>query len=250
MMKTASLVVIFALCTTGCAQVAAGLLEGDRKQEEQEAPKSSAQKVADAMAAPAGPKLASEKRASLLQCADISRSDLVVGKDANYKYTQGMNSTQTSGLIQRRDASLEDGCFVQLNAGECLSMQVDQATYDKMGGSWQVQCIESAAPEKGMVEYSTVSPNPNLNRLTGTHMILKCGHDQGDAYRCSEGSNNERAGEFSKELKEKGKKHVSMCATFPESNDPPEYVNKHIYCQYYNTGTKKSLFAFEFLRNK
>lgn len=248
MTKTITTVLLLALCTSlGCAQIAAGLNDGQDAKKESV---TSTEKAKDALAGPPGPKLDAAKRAALLQCSDITRSDLIVGKSKSYKVTQGMNSTDYTGLIERREAKIENGCFVQLNAGECFSMQVEEAKLKEMGGDWQMQCVESAAPEKGAIQYGTVPPSRALSNLTGKHIILKCGHDQGDSYTCSEANNSGRAGEFKKAIQAKGQKQVSMCATFPESNDPAQYVNKHVYCQYYNTSTKKSLYAVEFLRAK
>ena len=121
-------------------------------------------------------------------------------------------------------------------------MEVSKAALDKASGgtsnNLKMQCVYSDKPSTmATAEVPYKADNVPLN-----YMLLKCGHDQGDGYACDDGSNSSRSGKYKKQNLN-GKVQLSVCGT--RYHQVPE-GGQHIYCQYYNKKSKKSIFGFEF----
>lgn len=184
-----------------------------------------------------------ELRSSILKCDDVALTNVQVGNVTSYKVTEGLSSRDFTGFINRRPASVSNTCFVGvLQSDECVTMDVSEAELDKVSGgtsnNLKMQCVYSDDPSK----MATAEVPYKADYVSLKSMLLKCGHDQGDGYACDDGSNSSRAGKYKKEHL-KGKVQLSVCAT---SYHQVPKGGQHIYCQYYNTKSKKSIFGFEF----
>jgi hypothetical protein len=184
-----------------------------------------------------------ELRESILKCDDVALKNVQIGNSTSYKVSEGLSSSNYTGFINRRSAQVSNQCFVGvLQSDECVTMEVSKAELDKITGkdsnNLKMQCVYSDDPSKmATAEVPYKADNVPLN-----YMLLKCGHDQGDQYACDEGSNSSRSGKY-KKGQLNGKVQLSVCGT--KYHQVPE-GGQHIYCQYYNKKSKKSIFGFEF----
>jgi len=202
-------------------------------------------------AAPALPGKPAASLVSMVKCSTLKPTNIVIGTMGNYTFQDGFQTETRSGLINRRDASLSDGCILpSLQAREIAYMEVDTAALKAMGSSndWSMQCVRSANPSAGAVaekESRTESPY-NVDYLAGKDMLLHCGNSEGIA-ECAEGSNSNRSGAWDKKLKARSKTMISINA--PTSTLSPAGGEK-LFCQYYNSQKRVGLFAFEYLRTR
>ena len=186
-------------------------------------------------------------RNDVLKCDDVPLSNVQIGNNASYKVTEGLSSSNYTGFINRRPADVTNQCFVGvLQSDECVTMDVSEALLDKVSdntsNNLKMQCVYSDNPS----EMATAEVPYKADNVSLKAMLLKCGHDQGDDYACDEGSNSTRAGIYKKQHL-KGKVQLSACGT---KYHQVQNGSRHIYCQYYNKKTKKSIFAFEFNQTK
>lgn len=186
-------------------------------------------------------------RNDVLKCDDVPLSNVQIGNNASYKVTEGLSSSNYTGFINRRPADVTNQCFVGvLQSDECVTMDVSEAQLNKVSGNTsnnlKMQCVYSDNPS----EMATAEVPYKADNVSLKAMLLKCGHDQGDDYACDEGSNSTRAGIYKKQHL-KGKVQLSVCGT---KYHQVQNGSRHIYCQYYNKKTKKSIFAFEFNQTK
>lgn len=187
-------------------------------------------------------------RQTLLQCTEAKISHVEHGYVKDYNVTEGLSRTTYTGFIQREAATVSNGCFVgELDSNQCAVLQVDTAAYEAMGNwnDWQMQCVYSDRPHEGAIESKDSYPY-RVDYVALKDMLYKCGHDQGDAYPCHEGSNSKRSGVYQDQYL-KDKTQLSVCAN--TAWDAPAQ-GQYVYCQYYNKSLKKSLFGFEFLQKK
>lgn len=187
-----------------------------------------------------------ELRSSVLKCDDVKLTNVQIGNSSSYQVTEGLSKSSYTGFINRRPAEVSHQCFVGvLDRGECVTMEVPQSDIKRVTqgdhNSLKMQCVYSNDPG----EMATAEVPYTAKMISLNQMLLKCGHDQGDDYACDEGSNSQRAGKYKKQLKDK--QQLSVCAT---TYHQVKNGGQHIYCQYYNKKSKKSLFAFEFLQSK
>jgi hypothetical protein len=181
-----------------------------------------------------------ELRNNILKCMDLKPANIQKGYVESYKVTEGLSSSNYSGLIKREKVQVTNGCFVgELDPLQCVVMTVDEKKFNALGSSndWELQCVYSDDPSTAAHE----APK-NPNGVSGKEMLLKCGHDQGGNYPCHDGSNSQRSGEYIHKII-KGKKMLSFCAVSSHDRD---FADQYVYCQYYNKKAKKSLFALEF----
>lgn len=184
-----------------------------------------------------------ELRSSILKCDDVPLTNVQIGNSTSYKVTEGISSSDYTGFINRRKAQVSNTCFVGvLQSDECVTMEVSKAVLDKASGgtsnNLKMQCVYSDNPSK----MATAEVPYKADNVALSYMLLKCGHEQGDDYPCDEGSNSTRAGKY-KDQYLSGKVQLSVCGT-TYHQVPQE--GQHIYCQYYNKKSKKSIFGFEF----
>ena len=182
-------------------------------------------------------------RKNILKCDDVVLKNVQIGNSTSYKVSEGLSSTNYTGFINRRKAQVTNQCFIGvLQSDECATIEVSKAELDKVTGkdsnNLKMQCVYSDNPSKmATAEVPYKADNVPLN-----YMLLKCGHNQGDDYSCDEGSNSSRSGKYKKNQLN-GKVQLSVCGT-TYHQVPKE--GQHIYCQYYNKKSKKSIFGFEF----
>ena len=105
-----------------------------------------------------------------------------------------------------------------------------------------MQCVRSANPDAGVL----TSEYPREGFLSGKAMMLHCGNSEG-MKECAKGSNSSRSGAWKKKLEKNGKKMFSFKAI--KATLAPKGGEK-VFCQYYNSDSGKSLFAFEYIRTK
>jgi len=182
-------------------------------------------------------------RNDILNCDDVPLSNVQIGNSANYKVTEGLSSSNYTGFINRRNAEVSNQCFVGvLQSNECVTMEVSKAALDKVTGkdsnNLTMQCVYSDDPSK----MATSEVPYKADNVPLKNMLLKCGHDQGSEYPCDSGSNSSRSGKYKKDFL---KENVQLSVCGISYHQAPK-GGQHIYCQYYNKKTQKSIFAFEF----
>lgn len=183
---------------------------------------------------------------AMTTCTDFKPENIIIGKSGTYTFQKGFSKEERTGLINRKSATLNNGCFLpSLQSREIAYMEVDTKKYEALGNSndWSMQCVKSANPGDGALTNKGEYPY-TVNVLTGKAMLLYCGNSEG-IEECAEGSNSSRSGKWDKKLKANGKTMLSVLAT--TSTMAPKQGEK-LYCQYYNQTSGKSLFAFEYLR--
>jgi|GEM_PF-2540363 len=191
-----------------------------------------------------------------LQCIDgVKPMDVQRGVKRDYDVKEGMSVDQRSGFMDREPVTMTNGCFLgELQPNTCFAFTVNEAAYTALGNSndWAVQCVYSDAPGDGALENKGEYPY-QVDNMPGKEMMLLCGHDEGDAYECAEGSNSSRSGEWDKKLDKDGKIQLGFCINtkpYQElSYNKDDYPSgRWAYCQYYNSKTKKNMFGYEFLQ--
>jgi hypothetical protein len=184
---------------------------------------------------------------SFTKCSDLKVSNVVIGTVGNYTFQQGFSKEKRSGLINREKGQVTKGCILpSLQPMQNIYMEVDTKKLKAKGGDWKMQCIQSADPGAGVVTGATEFPY-KTSFLSGKDMMLHCGHSEGNVEACAEGSNSSRSGAWDKKLKANGKTMLSVMAV-KSTMAPPQ--GEKLYCQYYNTKSAESLFAFEYLRTR
>ena len=244
------------LSTLGCATLG---LTGDPKKE-QKAPtedtgEKTEEKKEEAVADVPAPEPNPELRETVLSCIDgFAPQDVQIGRVGKYKFTEGVNTQERTGFLDKKPLEMTNGCFFGvLQAEQCVAFTVDSKKYAELGNSndWDVQCIYSDAPGEGAVKNKSMY-SYSVDRLSPYYFMLMCGHDQGDGYECAEGSNSMRGIKWREKLEKEGKEQLGFCinrVAYQElsykKQDFPK--GRYLYCQYYNTKSKKSLFGYEFL---
>lgn len=184
---------------------------------------------------------------SFTKCSDLKVSNVIIGNVGNYTFQQGFSKEKRTGLINREKGQVTKGCILpSLQPMQNIYMEVDTKKLKAKGSSndWQMQCVQSADPGAGVVTGATEFPY-KTSFLSGKDMMLHCGHSEKNVEACAEGSNSSRSSAWSKKLKANGKTMLSVMAV--KSTLAPAQGEK-LYCQYYNSKTSESLFAFEYLR--
>lgn len=188
---------------------------------------------------------------AMTKCADIKPTNIVIGNVGDYTFQNGFSQEERSGLINRKSATLSDGCILpSLQSRQVAYMEVDTDAYKAMGGSndWEMQCVKSANPGAGAVgqtEGKAEYPY-TVNFLAGKAMMLHCGNSEG-IEECAEGSNSSRSGAWDKQLKARG---MTMLSVHGNTSTLAPAGGEKLYCQYYNSKTRTSLFAFEYMRTR
>lgn len=194
----------------------------------------------------------SKELTKFTQCAGLTLENVTVGRLGNYEFQQGFSVEKRSGFIDRVPGTVSDGCFLpSIKSRQIIYMEVDTAKYKKMGSAndWEMQCVRSNAPGAGAVgsdEPKSEYPS-KVSYLAPKDYLLHCGHDIANANECGEGSNSDRSGQWDQDLKSRGKTMLSVHGN-TSTLAPPS--GEKLYCQYYNKATRKSLFAFEYLRTR
>ena len=189
------------------------------------------------------------KLIAMTKCASVKPVNIVIGDVGDYTFQNGFSTESRSGLINRKPATLTDGCILpSLESRQVAYMEVDTDAYAAMGSSndWEMQCVKSANPGAGAVgqnEGKTEYPY-TVNFLTGKAMMLHCGNSEG-IDECAEGSNSSRSGAWDKQLKARG---MTMLSVHGNTSTLAPAGGENLYCQYYNAKTRTSLFAFEYMR--
>ena len=184
------------------------------------------------------------------ECSDLKLSNIMTGYDGKYTFKKGFKTEKRTGFIKREKAEVSNTCILpSLNPQQVLYMEVDEKKFRATGSSndWSMQCVRSANPEAGALgEKENISEYAKVNYLSKKEMMLHCGNSEGIT-ECAKGSNSSRASAWKKKLKKDGKMMISVQAT--KSQLAPKGGEK-LYCQYYNSNSGKSLFAFEYIRTK
>jgi hypothetical protein len=186
---------------------------------------------------------------SFTKCSDLKVSNVITGYVENYTFQQGFSKEKRSGLVRREKGQVTKGCILpSLQPMQNIYMEVDTKKFEAKGSSnnWKMQCVQSADPGAGVVTGATEFPY-KTSFLSGKDMMLHCGHSEENVEQCAEGSNSSRSGAWTKKLKADGKTMLSVMAV--KSTMAPSQGQK-LYCQYYNTQSSESLFAFEYLRTR
>jgi hypothetical protein len=223
----------------------AGKLTAEKQQEAQNTA-SSAGNSATTVSLGDGP---DDSLISFTKCSDLKVSNVTTGYVENYTFQQGFSKEKRSGLVRREKGQVTKGCILpSLQPMQNIYMEVDTKKLEAKGSSnnWKMQCVQSADPGAGVVTGATEFPY-KTSFLSGKDMMLHCGHSEANVEQCAEGSNSSRSGAWSKKLKADGKTMLSVMAV--KSTMAPKQGEK-LYCQYYNTQSSESLFAFEYLRTR
>ncbi|MBT0587002.1 hypothetical protein [Alteromonas oceanisediminis] len=186
------------------------------------------------------------------QCAGLPIENVVVGTPGNYEFQQGFSVEERSGFVDRIPSSVSNDCILpSIVSGQAIYMEVDEQKFEALGSAndWEMQCVRSDNPRAGALgqdEPKTEYPS-RVNYLSPKDYHLHCGHNVAHAEECSEGSNSDRSSAWDKNLDERGKKMLSV---FGNSSTLAPKIGEKLYCQYYNKRSRKSLFAFEYLRRR
>ena len=155
-----------------------------------------------------------------------------------------------SGFINRKKGKVTNTCILpSLNPSQVVYLEVNEKKFKALGNSnnWSMQCVRSANPDAGALsEKESAQEHAKVGFLSQKEMMLHCGNSEG-IKECAKGSNSTRARAWKKKLAKNGKKMISVLAT--KSPNAPKGGEK-LYCQYYNSSSGKSLFAFEYIRTK
>jgi hypothetical protein len=181
----------------------------------------------------------------LTECTDLELSNIILGYDGNYTFKNGFKKEKRSGFIKREKGKASHGCILpSLNSGQTAYLEVDSKKFKALGNSnsWTMQCVRSNNLDAGVL----TNEYPREGFLSGKAMMLHCGNSEG-IKECAKGSNSSRSGAWKKKLEKDGKKMFSFKAI--KATLAPKGGEK-VYCQYYNSDSGKSLFAFEYLRTK
>ena len=185
---------------------------------------------------------------ALTECTDLKMSNIMTGYDGTYTFKNGFKTEKRTGFLKREKGKVSNGCILpSLNPRQVVYLEVDSKKFKALGSSndWSMQCIRSANPEAGALgEKQSSSEYAKVNYLSKKEMMLHCGNSEG-IQECAKGSNSSRAGAWKKKLEKAGKEMISVQAT--KSQLAPKGGEK-LYCQYYNSKSGKSLFAFEYIR--
>ncbi|XQW84508.1 hypothetical protein ACOYR1_15410 [Thalassotalea piscium] len=193
----------------------------------------------------------SESLISMTTCAKLKPENITVGYMGNYTFQNGFKKEKRSGLIKRQSGELTHGCILpSLQSRQIAYMEVDTKAYEALGSSndWTMQCIDSDNPGAGALseKESRTESIYSVDAISGKDMMLYCGNSE-NVTECSEGSNSQRSGAWSKKLKANGKTMLSILAfTSPLAPNG----GQKLFCQYYNKKSRVSLFAVEYLRLK
>jgi len=180
----------------------------------------------------------------LTNCTDLKLSNIMLGYDGSYTFKDGFKTEKRSGFIKREKGKASKCILPSLNPGQSIYLEVDAKKYKALGNSnnWSMQCIRSNNPDAGTLE----NEYPREGFLSEKAMMLHCGNSEG-IKECAKGSNSSRASAWKKKLDKNGKKMFSLKAI--KTAMAPKGGEK-VYCQYYNSTSGKSLFAFEYIRTK
>lgn len=181
----------------------------------------------------------------LTECTDLKLSNIILGYDGTYTFKNGFKKEKRTGFIKREKGKVSNGCILpSLNSGQSVYLEVDAKKFKALGNlnDWSMQCIKSANPDEGVLQ----NEYPREGFLSKKEMMLHCGNSEG-VKECAKGSNSTRARAWKKKLEKNGKKMFSLKAI--KATKAPKGGEK-IYCQYYNSNSGKSLFAFEYIRTK
>ncbi|MFT5662190.1 MAG: hypothetical protein ACI9TV_002838 [Sulfurimonas sp.] len=181
----------------------------------------------------------------LTDCTNLKLTNIMLGYDGTYTFKNGFKTEKRTGFIKREKGKVSHSCVLpSLNPGQSVYLEVDAKKFKALGNSndWSMQCMKSANPDAGALE----NEYPREGFLSKKEMMLHCGNSEG-VKECAKGSNSTRAGAWKKKLNKAGKKMFSLKAI-----KSPLAANggEKVYCQYYNSDSGKSLFAFEYIRTK
>jgi len=195
-------------------------------------------------------------RESVLQCIPgLAPKDLMLGRVGKYKFTEGINTSERTGFLDRQPIEMTNDCFIgELQPEQCVAFTFDEKKYAELGNSneWEMQCIYSDDPQAGAVKNPNERPSQDAEDMSPYYFMLMCNHDQDSSYACHEGSNSMRGIKHREELEKKGKQQMGFCINkkmYQEvTYDVTQYPKgRYMYCQYYNKKTNKSAFGFEYL---
>lgn len=181
----------------------------------------------------------------LTDCTNLKITNVILGYDGKYTFKNGFKKEKRTGLIKRTKGKVSNRCILpSLNPGQSVYLEVNAKKFKALGNpnKWSMQCIKSANPDAGALE----NEFPREGFLSKKEMMLHCGNSEG-VKECAKGSNSSRAGAWKKKLDKRGTKMFSLKAI--KSSLAPSGGEK-VFCQYYNSGSGKSLFAFEYIRTK
>jgi len=193
----------------------------------------------------------SDSLTSMTTCAAVKPENIVTGYMGDYTFQDGFKKEKRSGLIKRKAGAPKNGCILpSLQSRQLAYMEVDTKAFEALGSSndWSMQCVRSNKPGEGAISESEPRTESvySVSTMTGKDMMLHCGNSEGVS-ECAEGSNSSRSGAWSKKLKAKGKTMLSISA-FTSTLAPAG--GEKLYCQYYNSKSRVSLFAFEYIRSR
>ncbi|WP_224364532.1 hypothetical protein [Hyalangium versicolor] len=177
-------------------------------------------------------------------CEGPAPVEIWKGQYGKYKVKDGLESKEYTGFLKREKIKLQDKCSLPiLEAGDVLMLTYPEKAPIFDEGNMKFQCVESDNPEKAL-SYDSL---PATGVANPPDLLLKCGSDE--KYECHDGSNSERREVLEAKLKKKKQEIYSISIRNPDLPGDIAYretVGKRIFCQFYNSKTKKVALAFEF----
>ncbi len=183
----------------------------------------------------AGP--APAKYVGQVKCANLGLGNAFIGRGGNYTFSQGIATEERSGIIDRTNVSVSDGCMLPaMGAGDILYVEVDRSKYKKY--DYAMQCVAYDGSEQ--LDNTNA---PGLNRYGGKAVMLHTGHSLGYEPTAS-GSNSDRNSAFEEYMKGRNREMLN----FIMPNLHTDKSGTDFFCQHFNKNTGESALAFTFRR--
>ncbi len=176
------------------------------------------------------------KFVSQLNCADLNLGNAFIGKGGTYTFSQGISTQERSGIINRRNVSVTNGCMLPtMESGDILYVEVDKGDYSRH--NYDLQCVSYDGKEQ--LNNTNAPPENNYG---GKDVMLHTGHSLGYTPTAS-GSNSNRGDAYQKYLDGRGRDMITF-------NMPSLHTDRgtDFFCQHFNKDTGKSSLAFAFRR--
>ncbi|MEM7665882.1 MAG: hypothetical protein AAF250_08495 [Pseudomonadota bacterium] len=184
----------------------------------------------------AGP--APAKYVQQLNCANLGLGNAFVAEGGTYTFSQGLNTEERSGLINRQPLKPGNGClFPAMGVGDVLYVELDKAKYESNKYDYDLQCVSYDGSEQ--LDRGTRPPADGYN---GKDVMLHTGHSLGYTPTAA-GSNSSRSGAYEKYLDGRGRSMLTF--HMPSLHTDP---GTDFFCQHYNKDTGQIALAFTFRR--
>ena len=173
-----------------------------------------------------------------LNCASLGQGNAFIARDGKYTFSQGLNTEERYGLIDRVPVEATNGClYPAMGVGDVLYLEVDKAKYESNKYSYDLQCVSYDGSQQ--LDRPT---RPPLDNYKGKDVMLHTGHSLGYTPTAA-GTNSSRSGAYDKYLDGRGRSMITF-------NMPALHTDRgtDFFCQHYNKDTGKVALAFSFRR--